>query len=157
MPHSAAALAEALRLTLSVKKELTDLGGRLRLSLHGDAAQAVRVPTAHMDPVPGVDGLWWLQLPCAYPDAPTCTRLLVGGLAGSRSEKAQVPHDVQLRLLEGTLDWWQESFGHNEAGQPITRRYHKGDTWKLVKDEAHGFTALEDFLCYNVFTPFFPA
>ena len=157
MPHSAAALAEALRLTLSVKKELTDLGGRLRLSLHGDAAQAVRVPTAHMDPVPGVDGLWWLQLPCAYPDAPTCTRLLVGGLAGSVSDKAQVPHDVQLRLLEGALDWWQESFGRDEAGRQRTRRYHKGDAWSLVKDEAHGFAALEDFLCYNVFTPFFPA
>ena len=157
MPHSAAALAEALHLTLSAKKELSDLGGRLRLSLHGDAAQAVRVPTAHMDPVPGVDGLWWLQLPCAYPDAPTCTRLVVGGLAGSRSEKAQVSHAVQLHMLEGAMDWWQESLGRDEGGNQLTCRHKKGDVWNLSKDEAHGFVALEDFLCYNVFTPVFPA
>ena len=158
MPHSAAALAEALHLTLSAKKDfkkLIDLGGRLRLSLNETASQALRVPSAAMEAIPGMEGLWWLQLPCAYPEAPTCTRLLVGGLSGAICPLAQVPNDVRLRLLEGSLLWWQQAFGHDEAGQRQYRRYDKGDEWLIAEDEAHGFVALTDFLCYNVFSPFF--
>ena len=155
MPHTAAALAEALHLTLAIKKELSDLGGRMRLSLGTAPAVPLRVPTAVMEAIPGIDGVWWLQLPCAYPEAPTCTRLIVGGLSGAICPQAQVPNDVRLRLLEGSLLWWQQTFGYDEAGQRQYRRYDKGDEWLVREDEAHGFVALTDFLSYNVFSPFF--
>lgn len=155
MPHSAAALAEALHLTLAVKKELSDLGGRLRLSLGTAAAVPLRVPSAVMEPIPGMEGLYWLQLPCAHPEAPDCTRLMVGGLAGSICPLAQVPNAVRLHLNEGSLMWWQRSFGHDEAGERVYRRYDKGDSWEIEKEEPHGFVAATDFLCYSCFSPFF--
>ena len=155
MPHSAAALAEALHLTLAVKKELSDLGGRLRLALGHLPAEALRVPPAVMEPIPGIAGMWWLQLPCAYPEAPTCTRLMVGGLSGAVCPQATVPHGVRLQLMEGTLMWWQEALGHDALGQRIYHRYDKHDVWELAENEEHGFVALTDFLSYNVFTPCF--
>ena len=156
MPHSTAVIAAALNLTLSAKKTLSDLGGHLRLSLNADPAVLLRVPSATMDAIPGLDGIWWLQLPCAYPEAPTCTRLMVGGLAGSLCALAQVPHGVRLHLLEGSLMWWQESFGRTPAGERIYKPYKKNDSWELAEDEAHGFVVTEDFLAYNTFSPFFP-
>ena len=155
MPHSAAALREALHLSLSAKKELSDLGGHLRLSLGDRPAVPLRVPSATMEHVPGLDGIWWLQLPCAYPEAPTCTRLMVGGLAGALCPLAQVPHGVRLHLLEGSLMWWQQSFGRDAEGERVYRRYEKNDTWELQEEEPHGFVAATDFLCYNIFSPFF--
>lgn len=155
MPHSAAALAEALHLTLAAKKELADLGGRLRLTLGTGPAVPLRVPSAVMEAIPGLDGVWWLQLPCAYPEAPTCTRLMVGGLAGSICPLAQVPHGVKLYLMEGALLWWQQSFGHDEAGERKYHRYDKHDEWLVREGEPHGFVALTDFLCYNIFEPYF--
>ena len=159
MPHSAAALAAALHLSLSAKKEmkaLADLGGHLNLSLGGLAPISLRVPSAAMDAIPGLDGVWWMQLPCAYPEAPTCTRLMVGGLAGSLCSLAQVPHGVRLHLLEGSLLWWQESFGRDAVGERIYKQYQKNDTWEIIENEPHGFVAASDFLCYNIFSPFFP-
>ena len=155
MPHSAAALAEALHLTLAVKKELSALGGLLRLALGDAPAVALRVPTATMDAIPGLDGMWWLQLPCAYPEAPTCTRLMVGGLAGSICALAQVPQGVRLHLLEGELMWWQHSLGRDAEGERRYHRYEKNDTWELEENEPHGFVASTDFLSYNIFSPFF--
>ena len=153
--HSAANLAAALHLTLSAKKVLSDLGGHLRLSLGAEPAQALRVPSAMMDAIPGLEGLWWLQLPCAYPESPSCTRLLVGGLAGAVCPLAQVPNGVRLHLLEGAIMWWQESQGRDSDGERIYRRYEKNDSWELVENEPHGFVAATDFLCYNCFSPFF--
>ena len=158
MPHSAAALASALHLTISAKKELkklVDLGGHLSLSLGGLAPVPLRVPSADMEAIPGIDGVWWLQLPCAYPEAPTCTRLIVGGLAGAICPLAQVPQAVRLHLFEGSLLWWQHSFGRNAEGERRYHRYEKNDTWELVEEEPHGFIAATDFLCYNTFSPFF--
>ena len=155
MPHSAAALAEALHLTLDVKHELADLGGHLRLSLNNLPATSLRVPTATMDHIPGLDGLWWLQMPCAHPEGPECTRMIVGGIIGAICAQAQVPHGVRLHLLEGTLMWWQESQGRDVAGNRIYRRYEKHDSWELVADEPHGFVAVTDFIAYNCFSPFF--
>lgn len=157
MPHSAAEMAEALHLTHSFRKELADLGGRLHLSLGAGPAVPLRVPSAVMEAIPGLEGIWWLQLPCAYPDAPTCTRLVVGGLAGAICPQAQVPHGVRLHLMEGALLWWQAAFGHDPHGERMYRRYDKGDTWTVAENEAHGFVAVADFLSYNVLTPFFPA
>lgn len=157
MPHSASGIAAALQLTLSAKKELSDLGGHLRLSLNHKEAIALRVPSAQMDPIPGMDGIFWMQLPCAYPEAPTCTRLLVGGLSGAICADASVPHGVRLHLLEGALLWWQEKFGKDEAGERIYQRHELGNVWHVDPNEAHGFVVLSDFLCYNTFTPYFPA
>lgn len=155
MPHSAAALAEALHLTLAVKKELSDLGGRLRLSLGAAPAVPLRVPTATMEHIPGLDGLWWMQMPCAHPEGPECTRLIVGGIVGAICPLAQVPHGVRLHLMEGALMWWQESQGRDNAGERIYRRYEKHDNWELQENEAHGFVAVTDFIAYNCFAPFF--
>ena len=158
MPHSAAALAEALHLSLSAKKEmkaLVDLGGHLHLSLKAQPAVSLRVPSAVMEAIPGMEGLYWLQLPCAYPEAPDCTRLMVGGLAGAICPLAQVPNAVRLHLNEGSLLWWQRAFGYNEAGDRVYQRYNKGDDWEIEADEPHGFVAATDFLCYNCFSPFF--
>ena len=158
MPHSAAALAEALHLSLSAKRTLrtlADLGGHLSLSLGGLAPVSLRVPSAAMDAIPGLDGMWWLQMPCAYPEAPTCTRLMVGGLAGSICALAQVPQGVRLHLLEGELMWWQQSFGRDADNERVYRRYQKNDTWELAENEPHGFVASTDFLSYNIFSPFF--
>ena len=158
MPHSAAVLAQVMHLTLSAKKdfkELHDLGGRLRLSLNAAPPEPLRVPSATMAAIPGMEGLWWLQLPCAYPEAPTCTRMLVGGLAGAICPLAQVPHGVRLHLLEGTLLWWQASQGHDERGERFYKHYGKNDSWELATDEPHGFVVTADFLCYNVFAPYF--
>ena len=149
MPHSTAVIAAALNLTLSAKKDLTvlaDLQGHLRLTLGHDPAVALRVPSAAMEAIPGIEGVWWLQLPCAYPEAPTCTRLMVGGLAGSLCPLAQVPHGVRLHLLEGSLLWWQQSFGRDEMGERIYKQYQKNDTWEIEEDEQHGFVAATDFL-----------
>ena len=157
MPHSAVALREALHLALSAKKELADLGGRLRLSLGSAEAVPLQVPSAVMESIPGIEGVWWLQLPCAYPEAPTCTRIIVGGLSGAICPLAQVPHGVKLELLEGSLLWWQKSFGHDEAGERIYRRYDRKQEWDVAENEEHGFVALTDFICYNIFEPFFPA
>lgn len=155
MPHSAAALSEALHLILAAKKTLDDLGGLLRLSLGGHDAVPLRVPTGMMDPVPGLDGIFWLQLPCAHPEAPECTRLIVGGIIGSICPLAQVPHGVRLHLMEGSLLWWQESQGRDNKGERIYRRYYKNDSWELVENETHGFVAVTDFLAYNCFSPYF--
>ena len=155
MPLSAAVIAAALHLTLDAKHELADLGGKLRLSLGNAPARALRVPTATMDHVPGLDGLWWLQMPCAHPEGPECTRLIVGGIVGAICPLAQVPHGVRLHLLEGALMWWQESQGRDAEGERIYRRYEKHDSWELVADEPHGFVAATDFIAYNCFSPFF--
>ena len=158
MPHSAAALAQVMHLSMSAKKdfkELHDLGGLLRLSLDAAPAQSLRVPTAIMEAIPGMSGLWWMQLPCAYPEAPTCTRLLVGGLAGAICPLAQVPHRVRLHLMEGALLWWQESYGHDERGERLYKHYGKNESWEIIENEPHGFVAATDFLAYNVFSPFF--
>lgn len=128
----------------------------LRLTLGDAPVNTVRVPTALMDRVPGLDGVWWVQLPCAHPEAPTCTRLIVGGLAGSKAPQASVPHDVHLHLLEGVLSWWQTSYGHDTEGNKVYRKHKKGDVLTLTPGEEHGFVALEDFLCYNTFFPCFP-
>ena len=155
MPHSAAALAQALNLTVSARKELADLGGKLRLSLGSAEAVPLRVPTGMMDPIPGMEGLYWMQLPCAHPEGPDCTRLMVGGTEGAICAMAQVPHQVRLHLLEGSLMWWQESFGHDEAGERVYRRYDKHHSWELAENEPHSFVAATDFLAYNCFSPFF--
>jgi hypothetical protein len=155
MSHSATVLAAALHLVLDAQKELADLGGHLRLSLGAGPAVPLRVPTATMEHIPGLDGLWWLQMPCAHPEAPECTRMIVGGITGAICEQAQVPHGVLLHLMEGELMWWQESQGHDAAGERIYRRYAKHDNWELAADEAHGFVAVTDFLCYNCFSPYF--
>ena len=155
MPHSAAALAEAMHLMTNARKELADVGGKLRLSLGSAPAVALRVPTGMMDPIPGMEGLYWLQLPCAHPEGPDCTRLIVGGTEGSICALAQVPHSVRLHLLEGQLMWWQESQGWDADGERIYRRYEKNDSWTMIENEPHGFVAATDFLCYNCFAPFF--
>ena len=155
MPHSAAILAAALHIALPAQQELSDLGGHLRLSLGNLPAVPLRVPTATMDHVPGLDGIWWLQMPCAHPEGPECTRLIVGGIVGAICPLAQVPHGVRLHLLEGALMWWQESQGRDEAGERIYQRYEKNDSWELVADEPHGFVATTDFICYNCFSPYF--
>ena len=155
MPLSTAALAAALHLIVDAKKELADLGGLLRLSLGNGPARALRVPTATMDHVPGLDGIWWLQMPCAHPEGPECTRLIVGGIIGAICPLAQVPHGVRLHLLEGALMWWQESQGRDAEGERIYRRYEKHDSWELVADEPHGFVATTDFIAYNTFSPYF--
>ena len=147
-----------MHLTLSAKKEmkeLADLGGLLRLSLNDAPPAALRVPSAIMEAIPGMEGLWWLQLPCAYPEAPTCTRLLVGGLAGAICPLAQVPHGVRLHLMEGALLWWQESYGHDERGERLYKHCQKNDSWEIIENEPHGFVAASDFLCYNCFSPYF--
>ena len=156
MPHSAAVIREALHLVLSARKVLADLGGRLRLKVGDSEAVALRVPTAMMDPIPGMEGLYWLQMPCAHPEAPTCTRLMVGGEVGAICPLAQVPHGVKLVLLEGALFWWQASFGRDAEGERIYRRLDKNDQWELEENEEHGFVVLKDFLSYNTFSPFFP-
>lgn len=148
--------AQLLGRSQALSRQLADLGGCLLLSLGEAPAIPVTVPTAVMSAVPGVENVWWLQLPCAYPEAPTCTRLLVGGLMSAQSDRVRVPHDVRLHLLEGALLWWQQSFGYDEQQQPAYRRYAAGDVWQLVKDEAHTYVALSDFLMYNTFSPFFP-
>ena len=154
MPLSAAVIAAALNLTLDAKKELTDLGGVLRLSLGAGPAVPLRVPTATMDHVPGLDGIWWLQLPCAHPEAPGCTRMIVGGIVGAICPLAQVPQAVRLHLLEGELLWWQHRQGRDAAGERIYRRIVKNDTWELAEQEDHGFVAVTDFIAYNCFSPF---
>lgn len=154
MPHSAAVLAEALHLAKQVRTELADLGGRLRLSLGEMASVSLRAPTATMAPVPGLDGVWWLQLPCAYPEAPTCMRLIVGGLAGAICPLAQHPHETQYSLMEGALLWWQHSHGRDENGERIYKKYEKNDRWALAMEEPHGFVVAEDFICYGVYSPF---
>lgn len=155
MALSAAVVAAALGLSLDAKKELADLGGRLRLSLGERPAVPLRVPTAAMEHIPGLDGLWWLQMPCAHPEKPDCTRMIVGGIIGAICALAQVPHGVRLHLLEGEIMWWQQSQGRDEAGERIYRRYEKHDSWELVADEPHGFVATTDFICYNCFSPYF--
>lgn len=155
MPHSAAALREALHLVLDAKKQLADLGGKLLLKLGDGEAVALRVPAAIREPIPGLDGIWWSQLPCAYPENPTCTRLMVDGITGAICPTAQVPHGVKLVLLEGALFWWQASFGRDEAGERIYRRFDKGGVWELEANEEHGFVVLEHFLSYNTFAPYF--
>ena len=155
MPHSAAILAQALHLTLAAQKELSDLGGLLRLSLGHGPGVPLRVPTATMDHIPGLDGLWWMQMPCAHPEGPECTRLIVGGIIGAICPLAQVPHGVRLHLLEGSLMWWQASQGRDAEGERIYRPYQKNDSWELAENEEHGFVAVTDFIAYNTFSPFF--
>lgn len=144
---------EALALAAGIRRELADLGGRLLLTLGQAPAVAVVIPTAHMAPVPGIDGLWWLQLPCAYPETASCTKIIVGGLAGSQSERVQVAPAVRLRLNEGVLLWWQESFGCDEAGQPLRRRVVAPADLHLAPNELHSFLVLEDYLAYSTFSP----
>lgn len=133
-------------------QELADLGGRLPLTL-GDSASDVLIPTAHMPLVPGIENVFWLQLPCAYPESATCTKIIAGGLAGAHSEAVRVAPSVRLRLIEGALLWWQESWGHDEHGQPNRRRVEHPEELHLAPAELHAFLVLEDFLTYNTFEP----
>lgn len=140
----------------ALSRQLSDLGGQLMLKLDTAPAMSVVIPTAFMAPIPGMENIWWLQLPCAYPENPTCTRLIVGGLAESHSERVRVPHAVRLHLLEGALSFWQQSFGYESDGLPAFRRSIAGDVWHLSEDEAHSYHAQTDFLMYNTYSPFFP-
>lgn len=150
-----AARSQALALLTSARRDLADLGGLLALQVGGTSPVPVRIPTAEMAPVPGVANVWWLQLPCARPDTATCTRLIVGGLAGALAELVRVPHAVTLKINEGVLRWWQEGYGYNPDGSRAYRRHEVGEVLRLAENEPHGFEAQEDFLLYNTFSPRF--
>lgn len=154
MPHrdKSKLAAQLQECAAGLVQELTDMGGRLLLTLGNAPVEITRIPTAHM-PLSPIADVYWLQLPCAHPETATCTKIIVGGLAGAHSARVRVPPAVRLRLNEGALLWWQESFGYDEASMPRRRRVQAPCDLQLLPDELHSFVALEDFLSYNTFTP----
>lgn len=151
-PDKSALAAQLQTYAADLVQDLADLGGRLLITIGDAPAESTRIPTAHM-PLSPVAGVYWLQLPCAHPEAPTCTRIIVGGVVGAHSARIRVPPTVRLRLNEGALLWWQESFGYDEEGQPRRQRVDAPCDLHLAPNELHSFVVLEDFLTYNTFSP----
>ena len=150
-PDKSALAAQLQTVTADLAQDLADLGGRLLITI-GDAPQeSARIPTAHM-PLSPIPGVYWLQLPCAHPETATCTRVISGGIVGAHSTRVRVSPTVRLRLNEGALLWWQESFGY-DAGEPRRIRVEAPCDLHLVANELHSFVALDDFLIYSTFTP----